>query len=339
MAVFLELMRRLGKVMRATMWYTIAMVGAVMCLWAVGSSAETVDGVVATVGPEVILESEIMQEIAPIVNDLRKSVTDPKVYQEKVQEQVHLALEQAVDYKILLREAKMAGIEVKDDAVEERIGEIKKRFKSTEEFNKELEKAGETLSDFRNRARKQILAIMMGMKKRREFEKAAEVTETDVQKYYEENKEKFSHPERVQVRRIFLAAGKDSKERKSAKGRLEEIKKQLDAGADFAELAKNHSTGPEAEKGGLLGWVNRGDLVKELEDGAFALPAGAISKVLETEGGFVLLKVEKKEESGTMSVEEARTQIEPELRAKFAGAKFDKWMSELRKRSRVRIFL
>ena len=85
--------------------------------------------------------------------------------------------------------------------------------------------------------------------------------------------------------------------------------------------------------------VTVGDLVKELADAAFSLPESGVSDVIETEFGVVLLKADKKVAAGTMTLDEARKVIEPELRAKGAEQKYKKWISELRKRSRVRIFL
>ena len=310
------------------------MVLAAACGW-----AELVDGVVATVGPEVILQSDLMREIAPTLNSLRQTAKNEEEFNKQAEVQLEEALNQAIENKILLREALLAGLELKDDMVEQRIAEIKKNFSSNEEFTKELEAAGETLSDFRERVRKQIMAISMGMRKHKQFEEAAEIAEADVAKYYEDNKTKFTHPERVRLRRIFLEAGQDADARAQAKARLEELKKQAANGGDFAELAKTYSMGPEAEKGGLVGWVNRKDLVAELDTAAFALAEGAVSDVLDTEFGCVLLMAEKKEEAGTASLDEVRTKIEPALRAQFADEKYKKWMAELRKRSRVRMFL
>lgn len=317
----------------------ILSLGLVLVLSVPGAQAEMVDGIVATVGSEAILQSELMQEMAPIINELREMSTSKEEFNQKVLAQLRQALDQAVEYRILLREALLAGLSITDEQVEERINEIKKRFGSNEEFIAELDKAGETMSDFRNRIKKQILAISMGMLKRKEFVKAAEVTESDVAAYYEENKEKFSHPERVRIRRIFVPAGADAADRAAADAKILDLKAQLDNGVDFAGLAKEFSSGPEAEKGGLVGWIVRGDLVKNLEDAAFALSEGGISDIIETEFGFAILKAEKKEPAGTPSLQEARRQIEPQLRAKLADDAYSKWMSELRKRSRVRIFI
>jgi len=311
----------------------------VLIVAACGVQAETVDRIVATVGTEAILQSELVQEIAPVLNELRRQASSQAAFEREANQQLRAALAQAIDAKILLRQAMLQGLDVEDEAVEKRIEDVRKRFESNEAFLKELEDAGETMSDFRQRVRKQILAISMGLRKRREFEEAVEVSEADVLQYYQDHQDQFSHPERVFVRRIFLTSGDEEQERAATAARLEELKTQLEAGADFAELAKAYSSGPSADKGGQVGWVSRGDFVKKLEEAVFALPEGGVSDVLAMKSGFVLLKVDTKEEAGTAPLDEVRTEIEPQVRATYAGAKFESWMRELRKRSRVRVFI
>lgn len=318
---------------------TFFVLAAVVFGVAFSAQAELVDGVVATVGTEVILHSELVQTIAPFLSGLQEKGADGAEIDRQAQGQLRQALEEAVDEKILLREALLAGLEIDDKDVESRLDMIKKRFASSEEFEKELAAAGETMSQFRDRVRKHILALSMSLRKHKEFEQAAEVSETDMSEYYAANKDKFAHQERISLRRIFLPAAAGSADRAKAVARMKELKTQIDGGADFAELAKTNSQGPEAAQGGLVGWVSPGDFVKQLSDAAFALPEGKVSDVLETEFGVVLLKVEKKESAGTTTLDDARKQIEPELRAKSAEEKYKKWMTELRKRSRVRIFL
>ena len=318
--------------------YTGLVFAAILLGFTCGARAEVVDGIVATVGTEVILHSELVQTIAPFLSDLQKKGTDDADFNRQAQNQLREALDQAINEKILLREALLAGLEIDDKDVEARIDQIKKRFNSNEEFEKELTKAGETMSDFRERIRKHVLAMSMAMRKSKQFKQEASISEAEMAQYYQDNKEKFSHQERVSLRRIFLQAA-TPQEREQAKARLQELKKQLEAGADFAELAKSYSAGPEAAQGGLVGWVTTGDLVKELADVAFSLPEGGISDVIETEFGVVLMKADKKEAAGTMSLDEARKVVEPEIRAKAAEEKYKKWIGELRKRSRVRVFL
>jgi parvulin-like peptidyl-prolyl isomerase len=81
-----------------------------------------------------------------------------------------------------------------------------------------------------------------------------------------------------------------------ALARITEIKKQLDAGADFATLAKQYSedTGTK-DQGGELGWFGRGQMVKEFEDAAFALQPGQVSDPVKTQFGYHLIKVEERD--------------------------------------------
>ena len=311
----------------------------IVSLVCVCAHGETLDRIVATVGPEVILQSDVVQEIAPLLAEIRQQAATEEEFSRMAEDHLRLALDQAIDGKILLRQAMLAGLEVEEAIVEERIADIKKRFPSNEDFMKELAAAGETMSDFRTRIRKQILAISMGLRKRHEFEGGIDVTEAQVAQYYEDNVDEFTRPERVRVRRIFVKAGSGDADRERARARMAELQEQLAAGADFAELAKTYSDGPDAADGGLVGWVARGDLVESLEAPAFALEVGGVSDTLDTEYGLVLLKVDQKEDAGTASLDEVRAEIEPVLRAEAADVVFKKWMKELRKRSRVRMFL
>jgi len=309
-----------------------------LCMLTGAASGELVDGILATVDTEVILHSDVMEEIGPLLASMQQGQSQ-EAFNREAEKAMREALDQAIEKKILYREALLAGIEVSDDDVEDRLARIKKQYDSNEEFMRILEEAGETISDFRARMRKEIMAFSMGLSKRRLFEQEATISESGMLQYYDEHLADFSHPERVRARRIFLQADKDPQARAAVKARLEALKAELDLGADFAELAKAHSEGPGAAAGGLVGWIMPGDLVPELEQVAFSLPAAGVSDPLEMEYGFLLLTVEAKEAAGTLPFDEARTQIEPILRAQYADERYDKWMNELRKRSRVRVYL
>lgn len=303
------------------------------------AGAELVDAVVASVDKEVILRSELLDEIAPLLATLQSTGVSGQEAAADAEKALREALDQAIERKILYRQAQLAGLEVPEKDVEERLNKIKKQYASQDDFLKLLEEAGETISDFRDRLRKQIMAISMGMRKRQEFEKEAVISEAEVSQYYTDHASEFARPERVRLRRIFLSADKDAQARALVKARIEALRDELLLGADFATLAREHSSGPDAAEGGLVGWVVRGDLVPELENAAFTAESGAISDIVETEWGFHLLKVEVHEQAGQAAYEEVRTEIEPRLRAHYADERYRKWMEELRKRSRVRVFI
>jgi peptidyl-prolyl cis-trans isomerase D len=145
------------------------------------------------------------------------------------------------------------------------------------------------------------------------------VTPAEVEARYRDNMQAFSTPEQVEASHIlFKTEGKDEAAvRKTAEGVLARVK----AGADFAALAKQFSE-DETNKaaGGALNYFGRGSMVKEFEDAAWALTPGQISDLVRTTYGFHIIKVTGRREAATRSLDDARLQIEAELRSQKAQA-------------------
>jgi parvulin-like peptidyl-prolyl isomerase len=297
----------------------------------------TVDRIMATVDTEPILLSDVMAEIGPQLNQLRQSGMSEEAFNQAVDEQINAMLIQAIESRILVREAQLAGVIVDEDDIEKELADWKALYDSNEEFLAELDRTGQTMSELREKVRHKILAGRIAYRKREEFRDSVEVSESDVAQYYADQKDQFGHSERVRLRQIFMEATPDS-DRAVLKAQMEEIKRELDAGADFGAMAAAHSDLPGAEDGGVVGWVARGVYVVELEDAIFALSDGGISDVQETEGGFGIFMVESREEAGVKTLDEARAEIEPMLREQATMVLFAKWMEDLKKRSRVRIY-
>ena len=298
-----------------------------------------VDGVVATVGRDPILHSDVMQELMPMLQSLNAEVLTPEEKELRFKELFAQALEQVIEYHILHREAVTLGVEIPDDDVEKRMAEIRKQYDSGEAFQKALEESGHTISDFRERLRRQIMAISVSRSKRMQFENEAVISESDIAQYYQDHLNDFHYPARYSVRRIFIQVGSDPVERKAAIEKLEALRGKLIAGEDFAEAAKSCSNGPEAAEGGTLGWVLPGDMVEPLDSALASLSVGEISAVLETEYGLHLLKLEQSESEGSLSLQEARNEIEPLLRKQRGEERYRQWMNSLRRRNNVRVML
>lgn len=293
--------------------------------------AELVDAVVATVDREVILHSDIVNEIRPLTEGMPPNSPEfNAIYNE--------ALEQAIEQKILYREGVLNDIQITDEQLESQLKRYRDQFATEEDFLKAVADAGETLSDFRERVRKQTVALSMGISKRRLLERDVVISEAELAQYYQDNLSEFDKPERVSLYRIFIAAEDNEADRAQAVARMEALREELALGADFRQLAMTHSEGPDKEQGGFVGWIERGELIPALEEVAFSLNPGDVSPIIETEFGVMLLKVEDKVEAGQAPFEEVRTELEPALREAQAAERYQKWMSELRKRSRVRTF-
>ncbi len=142
---------------------------------------------------------------------------------------------------------------------------------------------------------------------------AANITipDAELRRDYEANKDNFRTPERVHARHILVSTtGKSPDEVKKLEAKANDILKQVKAGGDFAELAKKNSDDPgSATKGGDLGWVVRGQMVKPFEEACFSLKPKEISNLVKTEYGFHIVQVLEKEDARVKPFDEVKEQI------------------------------
>jgi peptidyl-prolyl cis-trans isomerase D len=136
---------------------------------------------------------------------------------------------------------------------------------------------------------------------------------TEVQRYYNNNLPQYQTPEQIRASHILLnTAGKDAAVvRKEA----EELLQQIKGGADFAALARKMSEDEGSKvNGGDLDYFSRGRMVPEFENAAFALETGQISDIVQTQYGFHIIKVTDKKPAITRPLDEARAEIEDQLK-------------------------
>lgn len=135
------------------------------------------------------------------------------------------------------------------------------------------------------------------------------VTDAELKEYYDEHPEEFAHGKRVRARQIlFNAEGTDRAEaEKKALGEAEKVLKRLRGGEEFAKLAKKYSQDKKtASKGGDLGFVEAGELPRELSDSAFSLKKGEFCEPVKTAQGYALLSVDEVQDPGTKTLDESR---------------------------------
>lgn len=296
-----------------------------------------VDGVVAMVGTDPILYSDVMQEMMSDLVGLEKSGLSQEDLSKQVETFYTQALEREIEYRILFIESQSMGVSVPDEEVDKRIAEIRKQYASTEEYQQALNATGQTAGGFRERIKRQMMALTAKMSKQRQFERDAVITESDLAQYYQDHLDTFRYTAKYLVRRFFLKASSDPVNRQEIKSKVESVRSQLASGADFAVISKEQSEGPEAAEGGLIGWIKPGDLVEPLNAAVQSTAVGQLSDVLETEFGYHLLRVEQIQAEGITPYDEAREEIEPVLRKTQGDERYKRWISTLRLRNDIRI--
>jgi peptidyl-prolyl cis-trans isomerase C len=182
-----------------------------------------------------------------------------------------------------------------------------------------------------------ILGINVKKLLAQDLGKKAKASQKEISKFYTENKDKFIMPENVHVRHILvtLGEGDDEKVKEEKKAKIEDLRKQLLGGADFAEVAKKNSDCPSKENGGDLGFITRGKTVKPFEDAAFSQEKNVIGPVITTEYGYHVIQVLEKNPSKTVSLEEAKSRIAAYLEQKRQQDAFSALLKKLREKAKI----
>ncbi|OGA06532.1 MAG: hypothetical protein A2W68_17695 [Betaproteobacteria bacterium RIFCSPLOWO2_02_64_14] len=152
------------------------------------------------------------------------------------------------------------------------------------------------------------------------------VDPSEVRNFYESNLTRFETEEQRQASHILIAvdAGGDAEAKQKARAKADDIYRQLkEAPGRFAELAKQHSQDPSsAAKGGNLGYFGRGVTPKAFEDAVFRLKSGELSPPVESVDGFHIIQLLGVRAGMKRTLDEARGEIENELKRQRAGRKF-----------------
>jgi peptidyl-prolyl cis-trans isomerase C len=158
----------------------------------------------------------------------------------------------------------------------------------------------------------------------------AEPTDGEIKKFYEQNKEaQFTTPEQRCVRHILF--NKDQKQK------AEDVKKQLENGADFAKLAKKYSQDPgSAAKGGDLGCLGKGQTVPDFEKAAFGAKQGEIVGPVKTQFGYHVLEVTDVKPKQTRPLSAVKSQIRSQLSTQKQSDVFNKWLDKQKKKRDVK---
>jgi peptidyl-prolyl cis-trans isomerase SurA len=124
----------------------------------------------------------------------------------------------------------------------------------------------------------------------------ARVNRRDVEQFYEQYKDSLPEVgESLQLLKLSLRVSASDSLRQAALDRINAVKRELDAGGDFAELAKKYSESPEGPSGGDLGFLVKGSTTEIVfEERAFSLPVGRVSEPFETRLGYHIILVEEK---------------------------------------------
>lgn len=211
--------------------------------------------------------------------------------------------------KVLLKQfVKEQNIDVSDNDVQGEVEKIRYFLKSNQNNSEKpleeiLEAQGSSISELEDEVRR-TLALSKYLDK--------VVSDDEKRSYFDANKSAFNG-EKVKASHILIDTTKleTDAELEKARQKIEEIKKEIDNGADFAEMARKYSTCPSAESGGDIGFFQRkGSIVEEFAIVAFSMEVGEISEPVETQFGYHIIKVTDKEEGKDINYEDVADMVD-----------------------------
>lgn len=156
-------------------------------------------------------------------------------------------------------------------------------------------------------------------------------TQQEIQAYYNAHQSEYSTPEQARSRHILIKVdpGADAKTDAAAKAKAESILKQLQGGANFAELAKKYSDDPGSkEQGGELGFAQRGRMVPAFDTAIFTQKIGDI-KIVKTQYGYHIVQVEERKPAQVQTLSEVLPTIQATLIRQQSAAAQENYAREL----------
>ena len=154
-----------------------------------------------------------------------------------------------------------------------------------------------------------------------------QVSDEEVEKYYETNKDNFTEKEQVHLFNILVKTEEEA----------QDILEQLNSGEDFGEIAKTKSTGPSAAQGGDMGFISKGSTIPEIDEAVFALNIGELTDIIKSDYGFHILKVTEKKPESIKTLEKVKDEIMQTLLPEKQKDAFDNLLTELKSKVEIKI--
>lgn len=162
-------------------------------------------------------------------------------------------------------------------------------------------------------------------------------SEKEIKDYYNVNKKLFEVPETVHARHVLLKTEEkdDKKVKEEKKTKIEGLRKQLVAGADFTKIAKENSDCPSKEKGGDLGTFGRGQMAKPFEDAAFSQKVKDIGPIIETQFGYHIIQVLEHNQPKTKQLDEVKDKIADILQRQKLQETAERYIADLKTKAKI----
>ena len=224
---------------------------------------------------------------------------------------------------LLQQEAKSNEVTVSPDELDQELAMIKSGYQEGD-FAKTLELQKISLSEWEKSFKNNLLIKKLI---NQVVNSKVKVEDSQLLEYFEENEKEFLKGEKIRASHIMLETEEE------AQKILKQLKRKK---RKFADLAKEHSLGPEGTNGGDLGYIEPGKMPPEL-DSVFKLKVNQISKIIRTPYGSHIFKVTEKVKARKMSFDESKEKIRAKLLLQRQNSEFAIWIKQVKKKAVIEI--
>ena len=267
--------------------------------------------------------------------DMRYEKTGQKLSDEERKKVENAVLDDLITREVLYQESEKNGIKVSDDEVNKQYDMIVKRYPDEKKFDELLKQWDFTKEEIKLEIKRRT--AVQELIKNNVTDKI-KIADKDVKKYYDDNPDKFKTPEEVKASHIlikFNPAKADDAKKAEAKKKLEDVKKRLAKGEDFAKLAKEVSEGPSNKNGGDLGFVRKGQMVKPFEEAVFSMGVGEVSDIVETQFGYHIIKVFEKKPEKKVEFKEVKERLANQLKQQKTQEEAIAYIEKLKESAKI----
>jgi peptidyl-prolyl cis-trans isomerase SurA len=299
------------------------------------AQAETLDRIIAVVNGEIILYSELQEQVRQLAKMSPDLNMEDPARRAQIEREI---LQQMIRDHLSDQEIKRLKIVVTPREIDETIEGIKQENRFTEaQFDYVIQQQGLTRDQFRQQIKKEMERSRLVD---RVLKSKTIVTPEQIEAYLKDGQGGFIERRRLAIIVLPYPEGTDKQKVEQIDKLARDIMNRLKGGADFSKLAKEYSKGPAAEDGGDLGYIATDELAPQIEAATRSLKPDEVTDLIKTASGYIILKVvdiQKQKQAAPDST--AREKARRQLLQTEMNRKFQDWVRDLESRSFIQISL
>ena len=325
----------------------------------VGETAKSIDAkdpqiwsflpaVVAEVNGKKITKNEFIDYVA---SQMPGGKFPPMMTAQMLQSLAPRMIKSYVDLPLIISAAEKAGFKPSKEAMVKSLKEqiAKIPAKDVEVIKAQLAQQNKTIDSYIDEVASNVQAQQSFAVEKyfdKEIASSIQVTDAQAKEFYEKNKDMFKTAadpaDAIRASHILISAKKDAKpeEIAAAKTKAENILAAVRKdNKQFEALAQKESACPSGKQNGSLGLFQKGQMVKEFEDAAFALKEGEVSGVVQTEFGFHIIRRDPAKKASILPFDQVKAGIIENLKAEEYRTKVEALIANLEKAANVKFFV